>query len=356
MRLSTAAERDDERALAVIRTALDAGATVLDTANAYCHDEGDVGHNERLVAAALASWSGARARITVATKGGMRRPKGAWVPDDRGKHLREACEASRQALGTATIDLYQLHAVDPKTPIETSIRALAKLQQEGKVRNVGLSNVTVSQIRAAQAIVAIASVQVSLSPLDDENLRNGVAEYCADNGIHLIAHRPLGGTRPARLARDATLRAVAMKHGVSNEEIALAWLMSFRAGIVPIPGPSRIETASSLARALGIDLDEEDRVALDAPFAGRLLRVPRAVRRARDDADGDVVIVMGMPGAGKSTLAREIEAARTTRATSCPTRSSATSDRSSRRQWRKDSRRSRHGRSRARRNGGCIGR
>jgi aryl-alcohol dehydrogenase-like predicted oxidoreductase/histidinol phosphatase-like enzyme len=308
MRLSTSVDRDEARAVAVIRTALDAGATLLDSADAYCLDDRDTGHNERLIARALAEWGGDRKRITVATKGGMRRPNGAWVADGRAKHLRDACEASRRALGVETIDLYQLHAVDPKTPIETSVRALAKLQQEGKIRDVGLCNVTVSDIRAAQSIVAIASVQVSLSPLDDENLRNGVAEYCRDNGILLIAYRPLGGMHVKRLGRDAVLKQVAERHGASNEDVALAWLMSFGEGILPIPGATRVETASSMSRAVEIELDDEDRDALDAQFAGRLLRVPRAQRRPSDSANGEVVIVMGMPGAGKTSLARELEA------------------------------------------------
>src|SRR5688572_22979687 len=308
MRLSTARGRDDERGVAVIRAALDAGATLLDTADSYCLDDRDVGHNERLIARALAGWTGDRARITVATKGGMRRPNGAWVSDGRAKHLRDACDASRRALGVDTIDLYQLHAVDPRTPIETSVRALARLQEEGRIRHIGLCNVTVSQIQAAQSIVTIASVQVSLSPLDDESLRNGVAEYCRENGIRVIAYRPLGGERVKHLARDAVLSRIAAKHAVSKEEIALAWLMSFGAGIVPIPGATRTATALSLARARDIELDDEDRLALDARFSGRLLRVPRAKRRPSDDAGGEVVIVMGMPGAGKSEVARELEA------------------------------------------------
>jgi aryl-alcohol dehydrogenase-like predicted oxidoreductase/histidinol phosphatase-like enzyme len=307
MRLSTLAERDDERGVAVIRAALDAGATLLDTADAYCLDEHDVGHNERLVARALAGWAGDRAGITVATKGGMRRPKGAWVPDGRAKHLREACDGSRRALGVDTIDLYQLHAVDPKTPIETSLRALARLQEEGRIRDVGLCNVTVSQIRAVQSVVPIASVQVSLSPFDDESLRNGVAEYCRDNGIRLIAYRPLGGERVRYLAREAVLSRIAAKYAASNQEIALAWLMSFGPGVVPIPGATRIATASSLARALRVELDDEDRSALDERFSGRLLRVPRAERRPRDNADGDVVVVMGMPGAEKTAVACALE-------------------------------------------------
>jgi aryl-alcohol dehydrogenase-like predicted oxidoreductase/predicted kinase len=306
MRLSTAVDRDEARGIAVIRAALDGGATLLDTADAYCHDDRDLGHNERLVARALDGWSGDRSRLIVATKGGMRRPNGAWQTDGRAKHLWAACESSRRALGVDTIDLYQFHAVDPKTPLETSVRALAKLQEKGQIRDVGLCNVTVSQIRAAEAIVRVASVQVSLSPLDDENLRNGVAEYCRDNGILLIAYRPLGGERVKQLARRGELTRVAAKHGVANEEVALAWLMSFGDRVVPIPGATRVETAASLARALKVTLDDDDRAALDAQFTGRLLRVSRARRRPRGDATGEVVIVMGMPGAGKSGVASEL--------------------------------------------------
>src|SRR5256885_13666879 len=107
MRLSTAPHRDEPLAIAVIHAALDAGATLLDTADAYCHDERDLGHNERLIARAVASWSGDRVRITIGTKGGMRRPDGAWVSEGRAKHLRDACQASRVALGVDALDLYQ---------------------------------------------------------------------------------------------------------------------------------------------------------------------------------------------------------------------------------------------------------
>ena len=308
MRLSTGRDRDDQRAVAVIRAALDGGITLFDTANSYCLDDTERGHNERLIARAIAEWGGDRSQITVATKGGMRRPGGEWVPDGRAKHLRESCEASRVALGVDRLDLYQFHVVDPKTPLATSVRALARLKEDGWIRDVGLCNVTVSQIREAQAIVPIASVQVSFGPLDDENLRNGVAEYCRDNGILLIAHRPLGGDRRKSLARDIVLRAVADRHNATPEEVALAWLLTFGERVAPLPGATKVETVASIARASGIRLTDDDRAALDAKFSGTLLRVPRAQRRPQVDTESDVVIVMGMPGAGKTTHARALEA------------------------------------------------
>jgi aryl-alcohol dehydrogenase-like predicted oxidoreductase/histidinol phosphatase-like enzyme len=306
MRLSTRRDRDDDQSVGVIRAALEAGITLLDSAHSYGSGDGDSGHNERLVARAIAEWGGDRASITVATKGGMRRPGGEWIPDGRAKHLRESCEASRRALGQETIDLYQLHVVDPRTPLATSVRALAKLRDDGWIRDVGLCNVTVSQTREAQAIVPIASVQVSLGPLDDENLRNGVAEYCRDSGIRLIAYRPLGGERRKVLARDIALRAIADRHDATPEEVVLAWLLTFGDGVVPLPGATKVETVASIGRSLRIRLTADDRAALDAKFSGRLLRVPRAKRRP-DPSDGDVVIVMGMPGAGKTTLGRQLE-------------------------------------------------
>src|SRR5215510_8042663 len=306
MRLSTAKDRDEGRAVAVIHAALDAGATLIDTSDAYCHDESDVGHNERLIGRALESWSGDRSQLILASKGGIRRPNCAWVNDGRAKHLREACDASRRALGVDVIDLYQLHAVDPKVPLETSVRALASLKAEGLVRNIGLCNVTVGQIEAARVITEIAAVQVSLSVLDDDNLRNGVAEYCRDHGIRLIAYRPLGGERAKKIAKDPLLVRIASKHAATPHEIALAWLASFR-DVVPIPGPTRVETAQSIARVAAIVLDDDDRRELDARFSGRLLRTSRAQRQPAPNAEGEVVVVMGMPGAGKTTNALDLE-------------------------------------------------
>jgi aryl-alcohol dehydrogenase-like predicted oxidoreductase/histidinol phosphatase-like enzyme len=306
MRLSTLLTRDGARGIAVIHAALDAGVTLLDTADAYCLDESEVGHNEQLIAEALRTWPGDRSHVVVATKGGMRRPQGRWLTDGRASHLRAACEASRRALGVEVIDLYQLHAVDPRTPLETSVRALAALQADGKVRQLGLCNVTVGQIEVARRIVEISSVQVQLSALHDENLRNGVTEYCRDHDIQLIAYRPLGGERRERLARDPAIRAIAAAHDASPDEIALAWLLDLAPNIVPIPGATREESARSIGRALAITLTPADREQLDTQFpAGKLLRSSRQQRRPSNSTKGEVVLVMGMPAAGKSSVAQE---------------------------------------------------
>ena len=200
MRLSTERNRDDARSIAVLHAALDAGIALFDTADAYCWDDSETGHNERLIARALASWTGDRSRVRVATKGGLTRPGGRWAANGRATHLRQACEASLRALAVDRIALYQLHAVDPRTALSTSVRALASLQREGLVDQIGLCNVTVGQIDEARAIAEISAVQVELNLWNDSNFLSGVADYCAAHGIQLIAYRPLGGPQRARRA------------------------------------------------------------------------------------------------------------------------------------------------------------
>ena len=173
MRLSTEGDRDDARGIEVLHAALDGGVTFFDTADAYCLDDSEVGHNERLISRALSTWSGDRSRLVIATKGGLTRPNGQWVPDGRARHLRESCERSLKALGVECIDLYQLHAPDPRVPLSTSVRALGALKDEGLVARLGLCNVNVGQIDEARHSADISAVQVELSVWHDENLLNG---------------------------------------------------------------------------------------------------------------------------------------------------------------------------------------
>jgi aryl-alcohol dehydrogenase-like predicted oxidoreductase/histidinol phosphatase-like enzyme len=307
MRLSTEPARDETRGLATLHAAFESGVTLLDTADAYCWHAGETGHNERLIARALATWAGDVSRVRVATKGGLTRPDGRWVPDGRGRQLVAACQASRRALGVERIHLYQLHAPDPRTPLATSVRALASLQRDGLVEQIGLCNVSLGQLEEARRIAEIASVQVELSPWHDDSLRDGVAERCAERGIRLLAYRPLGGAGRRQLERDPLLRAVADRYAATPAEVVLAWLRGLAEVLVPLPGPTRPESALSLARAQALRLSEEDVAQLDHRFpAARLMRVPRAARRPPDTAPGDVVLVMGLPGAGKSTLAADL--------------------------------------------------
>jgi aryl-alcohol dehydrogenase-like predicted oxidoreductase len=297
MRLSTERDRDETRGIAVLHAAFDAGVTFFDTADTYCLDDSEIGHNERLIARALASWNGDRSRIIVATKGGLTRPEGKWIPDGRARHLRAACEASLRALGADRIDLYQLHALDPRTPLATSVRALDALKNEGLIERVGLCNVNVGQIEEARGITEISAVQVELSVWHDENLLNGVVQHCITHGIQLIAYRPLGGSRRLRqLRHHPVLTDLATRHAATPAEIALAWLRDLSDQIVSIPGPTRVETVRSIVRAHQIQLTDEDRT--------RLSRSEGSSNQPAPQRDGEVVLIMGLAGAGKSTIAR----------------------------------------------------
>jgi aryl-alcohol dehydrogenase-like predicted oxidoreductase/predicted kinase len=285
MRLSTDEDRDEELALETIAAALEAGITVFDTARSY-------GDNEALVARALRN-SGAR----VVTKGGMARTGGGWIPDGRAKAIRADCEASLAALDGLPIDLYLIHAPDPRTPWPTSVRALARLVDDGLVKRVGVANVNRPQLDEALELAPLAAVQVALSPYDDRAVRGGIVERCEEAAIAVIAHSPLGGPRRAGgLARRQALADVATARGASPAEVALAWLLGISPAVVAIPGARRPETARSAARAASLDLDANDRAALGG---GRPARPGR--RRTRKGTD--VVLVMGIPGAGKTRLA-----------------------------------------------------
>jgi aryl-alcohol dehydrogenase-like predicted oxidoreductase len=292
MRLSTDENRNEELALQTLAAAAEAGMTVFDTARSY-------GDNERLLARALRS-SGADARARIVTKGGMARAGAAWVPDGRAKAIRADCEASLAALDGLPIDVYLIHAPDPRTPWRTSVRALARLADEGLVRRVGVANVNRRQLDEALELAPVAAVQVALSFYDDSAVRGGVVERCAEAGIAVIAHSPLGGPRRAGgLARREPLVKVAESHAGTPAEVALAWLLELSPAVVAIPGARRPETARSAARAAELRLTESDRATLG---------LSESVRITRPRADGDVVVVMGIPGAGKSRIAEEYAA------------------------------------------------
>jgi aryl-alcohol dehydrogenase-like predicted oxidoreductase/predicted kinase len=300
MRMSTDESCDEQRALATIAAAAEAGVTVFDTAHAYGRGASPLGQNERLLASALRR-CGAEGNARVVTKGGMTRSGGGWVPDGRAKAVLSDCEASLAALDGLAIDLYLIHAPDPRTPWRTSVRALTRLVDDGVVKRVGLSNVNRGQLDEALELAAVSAVQVALSVFDDRALRGGVVERCAESGVAVIAHSPLGGPRRARgLDRQRALTDVADARGLTPAEVALAWLLELSPGVVAIPGARRPESARSAARAATLRLDDGERAGLARAF-GRPRRARLERPRRLDDAE--VVLVMGIPGAGKSRIA-----------------------------------------------------
>ena len=286
MRLSTEPDRDETRARAVIAAAIAGGVELFDTADAYGLDDGDVGHNERLLAGSPGM---------LVTKGGLERTGGTWHPNGRARHLAAAATASRERLGR--IDLYLLHAVDPAVPLATSVRALAKLREAGVARAIGLSNVNVTQLEGALAITPIDGVEVELNPWKLDAVRGGLVAACTERSIRMLAHRPLGGPAGVkRAAKDPVLRELAERLAATPVEIVLAWLRSLSPMIVTLPGATRVETVASAIRGQRLALDDDARAAL----AGRFLEIGRAAPR---HANQEVVMILGMPAAGKTTLA-----------------------------------------------------
>jgi aryl-alcohol dehydrogenase-like predicted oxidoreductase len=269
MHLSIQDRPPEAEALRVLGAVLDAGVTLIDTADGYCLDEREAGHNERLIARALAAHS-TRAEVVVATKGGVVRSGGRWDTDGSPAHLRAACDRSLRALGVERIALYQLHAPDPKVPFEESVGALAELRQAGKIRWVGLSNVSVAQIRSAEAVVPVTSVQNRLNPFFREALTTGVLSYCTARGIGFLAYSPTGGGRLNRKLPDhPVLAPMARRLGVSAHVLALAWALAQSPAVLVIPSARRVEHALDSLGAADLSLSPEDLDSLDRAHFSR---------------------------------------------------------------------------------------
>lgn len=265
MHLSIAGRPPEGQGIRVIHAALDAGVTLIDTADVYCLNQHDIGHNERLIAHALESWSGDRGGVLVATKGGLARPAGRWENDARPAQLRAACERSLGALGVDRIDLYQLHAPDPRVPFLESVGELARLRDAGKIRWVGLSNVSAEQVREAQAVVPIASVQNRLNPFFREALAGGVVRLCAEQGIGFLAYSPTGGGRLNRkLPGHPVVAGIAQRLGVSPHAVVLAWVLAQSPAVIVIPSARTVEHARDGVGAASVTLTPEDVAAIDA--------------------------------------------------------------------------------------------
>lgn len=255
---------DEAAAIGVVHAALDGGVTLVDTADVYCLDDGDVGHNERLIAKALRAWRGDRESVIVATKGGLERPRGDWTRNGRPDHLRRACDRSLKALGVERLDLYQLHAPDRAVPFAESVGALADLQRVGKVRWIGLSNVSVDEIAAARSVVEVVTVQNRLNPFFREALEDGVVRYCEREGIGFLAYSPLGGGRLNRkLPSHPTLLGIGRRRGLSPHAVVLAWVLAQGTTVIPIPGARTVEHARDSLAAADVELEPQELAAID---------------------------------------------------------------------------------------------
>lgn len=267
MPMSIEGRPDEQRSLATIHAALDAGVTLIDTADAYHRDAGEVGHNETLIARALASYGGDTSGVLVATKGGHLRPgDGSWTVNGSPEYLKQACEASLKRLGVEAIGLYQLHRPDPKVPYAESVGAIRDLLDAGKIRRAGISNANPQQIRQAAEILGgrLASVQNQFSPA----FRSSEAELelCAELGIAFLPWSPLGGISQAGGlgSRFSVFAEVAREHGVSPQQVSLAWELAKAPVVIPIPGSSRPETIRDSVAAARLELSAAQMGRLDA--------------------------------------------------------------------------------------------
>jgi aryl-alcohol dehydrogenase-like predicted oxidoreductase len=267
MPLSIEGRPDRRQAIATIHASLDAGVTIIDTADAYALGVQEHGHGEELVAEALAAYGGPTDAVLVATKGGHRRPgDGSWTVHGDPHYVKEACEASLKRLGVDAIGLYQYHRPDPKVPWAESIGALADLLDEGKILMAGVSNATIAQIDEAQRVLGgrLVSVQNQFSPRFRSS--QGELEHCEKLGIAFIPWSPLGGIgRADDIERThPAFAAVATEAGISPQQVTLAWMLAKGSRVVPIPGSSRPETAVSSAAAAAVTLTPEQVTRLDA--------------------------------------------------------------------------------------------
>lgn len=244
---------DRDEAIATLRRAVELGVNLIDTADSYGPTV-----SEELIAEALHPYP---EDLVIATKGGMTRTgPGRWPRDGRPEHLREACEGSLRRLRLDRIDLYQLHAVDPEVPYEESVGAMKELRDEGKVRLVGVSNVSVEQLEVARAILPVVSVQNRYHVGDRDS--EEVLERCQADALGFLPWRPVA----AGMLEDsgAALDRVAARHDATRFQVAIAWLLARSPVMLPIPGTSSVEHLEENVAAAGIELGEEDLAELDA--------------------------------------------------------------------------------------------
>jgi pyridoxine 4-dehydrogenase len=243
---------DHDESLRVLRRAVELGVDFIDTADSYGPEV-----SEELIAEALSPYADG---LVIATKGGLVRPgPGRWDPDGRPEHLREALEGSLRRLRTEQITLYQFHRPDPAVPLEDSVGELARMREEGKIRHVGLSNVSVGELERARAIVPIVSVQNRYNPSDRAS--DNVVAAAERDGFAFLPWAPVGGYRPGE---GRALATVAERHGVSPVQVALAWQLARSPQMLPIPGTSSVAHLEENVAAAALVLGDEDLASLAA--------------------------------------------------------------------------------------------
>ena len=264
MPMSIEGRPDRERSIATIHAALDEGVTFIDTADAYHLGADEVGHNEALIAEGLRTWGGDASSVLVATKGGHLRPgDGSWTQNGRPEYLKGAVKESARRLGVEAIGLYQFHRPDPRTDYAESVGAIRDLLDDGTIAQAGISNANPEQIRLAQEILGgrLVSVQNQFSP----SFRSSEPELelCTEMGIAFLPWSPLGGIGNGGNLGSAFAQ-VAADHGVSPQQVALAWQLAKSPIVVPIPGSSRPETIRDSVRAVDLELSADEMATLDA--------------------------------------------------------------------------------------------
>ncbi|MEU9958533.1 aldo/keto reductase [Streptomyces sp. NPDC050982] len=267
MPMSIEGRPDEQRSVATVHAALEAGVTLIDTADAYHRDADEVGHNESLIARAVAEYGGDTSDVLIATKGGHLRPgDGSWTLNGSPEYLKKACDASLERLGVEAIGLYQFHRPDPRVPYEESVGAIRDLLDAGKIRFAGISNAGPDRIRLANEILSgrLVSVQNQFSPAFRSS--EPELELCAELGIAFLPWSPLGGISNAGAlgSRYAAFADVARAHGVSPQQVCLAWMLAKAPVVIPIPGSSRPETIRDSVAAAELKLSAEEQARLDA--------------------------------------------------------------------------------------------
>ncbi|NEU71270.1 aldo/keto reductase [Hassallia byssoidea VB512170] len=260
MPMSLSSRPPESESLQVIHRALDLGVTFIDTADSYCKDESDKHHNEKLIHKALQTYNGDASNVVVATKGGLMRPNGNWTRNGNPEHLRKTIKESFQALGgNKPIDVWQYHSPDPDYTIEEALTPAKEAVKEGLIRFVGVSNFSVEQIKQAQDVVEIVSVQNQYSPWYRQPEKDGVLKYCEQQQLTFLPWSPFGGSRRHSDLQDIkAIAQLASYKGVSVYCIVLAWLRSKSPCILPIPGASKVSSIEDSVRAADVKLSDDE--------------------------------------------------------------------------------------------------